>query len=182
MADHPPGKQVAIDGVPIGTLFSTFRDDDTLVEQLRCRAEYVGLSYGAMDQITQLGEGSSGKYLAPARARNLSTASALRICEALGLKAVLVVDEELTRKMKRQWTKRDGRKIHSRRPPALGKAQLRRFLKPIAQEMGRRGAASWLARTTSEQRRELGRRGAAVRWGNRALEREAADVHPAQQP
>jgi hypothetical protein len=92
MADHDePGKPVvAIGGVPIGTLFSTFQSDDDLVAELRKRASYIGLSYQIIEELAGMAEGAVGKYLAPVRARSLTTSSALKICEALGVKAVLI--------------------------------------------------------------------------------------------
>jgi hypothetical protein len=103
-----------------------------------------------IDQLSGLGEGSTTKYLSAARARTLTTASALRICEALGVKCVLVADEELTRRMQARGTKRDGAKVHARRPPSLGKTQLRRYFKLI----GRRGArARWHPSTIRPPRR-----------------------------
>jgi hypothetical protein len=177
MADFDP-KSVVIGGNVVGTLLDVFRDDDELIEQLRRRAAFVGASFGIIDEFSGLGEGSTTKYLSAARTKQLTMSSLLKISRVLGLKALLMTDEAQTRRMQRLWIRRSDKRAHSRRPPALGRAQLKRFLKPIASEMGRRGAASWLARTTPEQRRELGRRGAAVRWGHRTSEYEAGDVHP----
>jgi hypothetical protein len=159
----------------VGELLACFQDADDLVEPLRKRAASVGLSYGLLDAITGLGEGSTGKYLAPARVRHLSISSLLKITEALGLRPLLVVDEALIRKMQRRWSKRDASKAHARRPPSLGQAQLRRMLRPIAVELGRRGHAAFLRATTPERRKDIGRLGAAVRWGK-------TEATPDQQP
>jgi hypothetical protein len=156
-------------------LLACFQDADDLVEPLRKRAASVGLSYGLLDAITGLGEGSTGKYLAPARVRHLSISSLLKITEALGLRPLLVVDEALIRKMQRRWSKRDASEAHARRPPSLGQAQLRRMLRPIAVELGRRGHAAFLRATTPERRKDIGRLGAAVRWGK-------TEATPDQQP
>jgi hypothetical protein len=144
---------------------------------LRKRAAYVGLSYGLIDELTALGEGSTGKYLSPARVRHLSISSLLKITAVLGLRPLLFVDEALTRKMQRQWTLRDAGKVHSRRQPSLGPAQMRRVLKPVAAELGRRGGVARMSKLSLEQRREIGRRGAAVRWRNRALVRDGDVCH-----
>jgi hypothetical protein len=166
MTDDDTGKSiVTIDGNVCGELFAAFENDDTLVEALRRRASYIGASYNLIDQLTGLGEGSTTKYLSAARARALTIASAMRLCQALGVKAVLVTDAELTRKMQARGTKRDGSKARARRPPPLGQAQLKRVLRPAAAELGRRGHAAFIRATTPERRREIGRHGAAVRWG-----------------
>jgi hypothetical protein len=158
MTDEP-----AVAGLP----FTTLRSDDEAVEALRKRIEDVGVSYGALDEITQLGEGSSGKYLGAVRARNFTLGSLLRLCEALGLRVAFHVDEGLTRRMQRQWSKRDGSKVHARRSPSLGPAVLRRVLPAAAAEMGRRGGQAWANATTHEERRAMGLRGAQARWGRR---------------
>jgi hypothetical protein len=52
-----------------------FADYDAMVEAIRERAADVGLSYGLLDQLTGLGEGGVGKYLADLRVRHLSVTS-----------------------------------------------------------------------------------------------------------
>jgi hypothetical protein len=156
-----------------GEIFAT---DDDLVEQLRKRAAFVGASYGTIDALTGLGEGSTNKYLSDARVRVLTISSALRVCAAVGLRMQLVVDEALSREMQPEWGNRDGRRCHARRLPTLGKVQLRRFLAPVAREMGARGGRARQAAMTPAERREFGRRGAAVRWKIKNLIREPGDV------
>jgi hypothetical protein len=178
MADHPDaGKLVQIDGNVVGTLFDVFRDGDDLVEQLRKRAAFIGASYGIIDEFSELGEGSTTKYLSATRSKQLTMNSLLKIASALGLRALFVVDEELTRRQQARWTKkRDSAKVHARRSPQLGQAQLKRILPAAAAEMGRRGAAARLKRSTPEERRRIAQLGAAVRWGHRASVREGESI------
>jgi hypothetical protein len=56
-------------------------------------------------------------------------------------------------------------KVHSRRLPTLGPAQL---LKPVAAELGRRGGVARMAKLSVEERQAIGRRGAAIRGARRA--------------
>jgi hypothetical protein len=149
------------------SLFDVFRDGDGLIQSLRRRIEYMGTSFGVVDELSELGEGACSKYLTALQAKAITVNSLLRLTSALGLRVELHVDEALTRKMQPLWTKRDGSKAHARRPPSLGKATWKRVMGPVAAEMGRRGAAARMARTTPEQRREQGRRGALKRWGCR---------------
>jgi hypothetical protein len=79
LADSDTGKSVMIGGSVCGELLATFADDDDLVEQLRERMAYIGVSFGVVEELAGMSEGALGKYLAPVRARNLTTASALRI-------------------------------------------------------------------------------------------------------
>src|SRR5262249_35458256 len=95
-------------------------------------------------------------------------ASLMRIAEPLGLRGLLYVDPELVRRMKPLWTKRDGKRVHTKRQLTLGKATIRRVLRTIASEMGKRGGLARMRKLTPEQRREIGRRGAAIRWARRA--------------
>jgi hypothetical protein len=93
LADSNTGKPVLVDGNVVGELVAVFQDGDDLVEQLRKRAAYIGLSYGLIDELTGLGEGGVGKYLAPVRGKQLTMTSMLRIAEVLGVKALFYVDD-----------------------------------------------------------------------------------------
>jgi hypothetical protein len=75
--------------------------------------------------------------------------------------------KDLERRMKPQWGLRDVRKIHARRLPKLGAVQLRRFLKPVAAELGARGGRARMRTMTPEMRHQLGRAGAQARWARR---------------
>jgi hypothetical protein len=165
MADHPDaGKLVQVDGVPIGTLFATFESGDDLVTQLRKRMSYIGLSFNVVEELAGMSEGAAAKYLSSLQVKKLTVASMMRLCEPLGIKALLVVDPKLVAKMQPKWEMRDSRKVHSRRLPKIGEAQRRRILKPVAAELGRRGGRARQAKLSIEERRAIGRRGAAVRW------------------
>jgi hypothetical protein len=155
---------------PVANVVVEFRDSDELAEQLRRRAALIGVAYSLIDQLVGWGEGSCSKYFAPVRSKEFTVSSLARLAEVLGLRLALVVDEELTRRMRPSWEKRDARKIHGWRSPSLGPLTLRRVLPSVAAEMGRRGGQAWAAKTSPEQRRLMGRRGAAARWGRRTSE------------
>jgi hypothetical protein len=156
-----------LDQVPPAAVIGTFADCDDLIEQLRQRATELGLSNATLDELCNFGEGYAGKILAPTRMKQLTVCSMLKLTSALGVKGVLVIDEEQVRRMQGRWESRDGSKVHARRQPSLGQTTLKRVLKPAAAELGRRGAAARLAATTQEQRRDIGRRGAQARWRRR---------------
>jgi hypothetical protein len=103
------------------------------------------------------------KYLADARARQLTIAPLLKITEVLGTKALLVEDAELLRRMKPFYEKRDELKVHARRRAPLGPVTLQRMLSPVAAEMGRRGAHVRNKLLDPETRRALARAAARAR-------------------
>jgi hypothetical protein len=74
-----------------------------LVEQLRKHAAYIGASYGLIDQMSGLGEGSTNKYLSPARVRQFTILSLSRVASVLALKAMLVVDAALMHQVQPSW-------------------------------------------------------------------------------
>lgn len=137
-------------------------DVDTRVEVLRQRMADIDVSYGHVEELANMGEGSLRKYLSDTHVRQLTVNSLLALTSALGLRVELHVEPKLVRRMQPYWLKRDGSKAHGRRPPSVSAVTVKRFLPTIAAEMGRRGGEAWVAKTTPEQRRELGRRGAAV--------------------
>jgi hypothetical protein len=135
MADSNTGKTVQVDGDVVGELFAVFADGDDPVEQIRKRMAYIGASFGVVDELSGLGEGSTTKYLSSA----LTLHSTLRITQALGLKAMLVVDPKLTAEMSPSWGSRDASKVNARRPVQLGPTTLKRVRGAVLSELGREG-------------------------------------------
>jgi hypothetical protein len=160
MTDEPSAEPAAIGGDVVW-------DADTLIEALRRRMAGIGASYSCIEQLANMGEGSLRKYLSDARVRQLTVNSLLRLATVLGLRVELYADEKLTRRVQAMWSKRDGSRVHARRLPSLGRATLKRILKPAAAELGRRGGRARMAAMTPEQRRLMGQLGAADRWGRR---------------
>jgi hypothetical protein len=147
----------------IGGMAETLSTSDDVVAAIRERMTTIGVSYGTVEHLSGIGENSISKYLSSVRSRELTIASLLRITEVLGLRLALVVDEELVRKMQPEWGSRDAKRIHARRP-ALGKSTLKRVLKPVAAELGRRGHVARMRATSGEQRRNIARVAATARW------------------
>jgi hypothetical protein len=64
----------------------------------------------------------------------MTMTSMLKIASALGLRAQLVIDAKFTRKMQAQLTtKRDDKRVHSRRPPKIGPSNSRELSDPQRQ-------------------------------------------------
>jgi hypothetical protein len=154
-----------------GELVGEFSDYDGLIARLRERAAAVGLSYLLIDDLAGLSQGHTSALLGATRKRHFSINSLLSVARVLGIKSVMMVDEQLVREMLPRWEKRDGSKVHARRQPSLGEATMRRVLKPAAAELGRRGAAARMKATTAEQRSNIGRLGAMIRWQKAATMR-----------
>jgi hypothetical protein len=155
----------SLDEVPPEAIVGEFADVDALIERLRERAVELGLTYRVIDELAGFGEAYTGKLLGAVRAKAMTVASLLTLASVLGIRGVLVVDEELTRQMRPRWESRDGTKVHARRQPRLGTTTLKRILPAAASEMGRRGGKARMAALTPEERRLMGRRGALKRWG-----------------
>jgi hypothetical protein len=153
---------VQVDGAIVGS----FTDYDGLIEAVRARIDAVGVSQQALEECAGLCEGALPKYLSDLRVKHLSISSLLQIAEAIGVRAILVEDPKLLRRMKPLWSKRDARRIHARRR-ALGPITLKRILPAAAAEMGRRGAQARNAALGPETRRKLAQAAARARWQGR---------------
>jgi hypothetical protein len=161
MADCNTGTAI---GGTAGEIVGEYTDYDGLIAGLRERAAAVGLAYLVIDDLAGLSQGHTSALLGATRKRHFSINSLLSVARVLGIKSIMVVDPEVTSRVRAEWGSRDGTRAHARRRPALGEATMRRVLKPVAAELGRRGHVAQMKSTTPEQRREFGRRGAMVRW------------------
>jgi hypothetical protein len=154
-----------LDQVPADAAIGDFTDADALVEVLRERIAALHVSYGVLDDLTELGEGGVAKYLAPLRVKQLTMVSLLKLTTALGLRGVLVIDPELARKMSRHWKTRDETKAHAQRcASTLSTKTVRRVMPQVAAEMGRRGGCKTRDRKTPDERQVHARMAANARW------------------
>jgi hypothetical protein len=149
-----------------------FSDYDGLIDRLRERAATLGVPYRVLDELTGLGEGGTAKYLADLHLKHLSIRSMLRITSVLGIKAVLVIDEDLVQEMRPLWDFRDVKKAHAKRLAPLGRRTVERVLPEIAREMGRRGGKQ-RALLNEMLRQRLARRAARARWGKPKRKRKS---------
>jgi hypothetical protein len=109
------GTTVQIDGAAIGQLVGGpdgLRSYDDLVAALRDRAASIGLSFAQIDELANLAESGTAKYLSDLRAKNLGLQTFFAIAETLAVKAIFIEDEKLLAQMKPHWGRRDEGKAH----------------------------------------------------------------------
>jgi hypothetical protein len=88
------------------TPIATVRDYNELHAALRARADALSVSRGATDDVSGLPSGYSGKLLGPKPLKLFGVKSLGAILTVLGLKMVLVDDEESLRKYTARLSKR----------------------------------------------------------------------------
>jgi hypothetical protein len=155
----------SLDQVPPDTVIGSFTEPDALVERLRERMAALGLSLALMDELTEMGEGSVGKYLSPLRVKQLTMLSLLKITTALALRGVLIEDPVLVAEMAPLWQRRDEKKAHASREACLGKATLQRVFPVVLRELSQRGNAARKIKLTPHRRKRIAQRAARARWG-----------------
>jgi hypothetical protein len=143
-------------------------DYDSLVAALRERAAAIGLSFAQIDELANLAESGTAKYLSDLRVKTLGLQTFFAITETLGIRAIFVEDERLLEQMRPHWRRRDEGKAHRASPLAkrLGQATIARVLPVIARELGRRGGLRRRELPAAERVR-LARMAARARWQNR---------------
>jgi hypothetical protein len=126
---------------------------------LRARAVELGLSRESIDAISGLQPGYAAKLLSPRPMKRLGATSMPLILPALGVKLVLMVDDEKTLALQQRSTV--GTRNESAVRGAVTHFSLsRRFF----QKIGRKGGANRRANMTKRRASELGRRAANARW------------------
>jgi hypothetical protein len=70
LADTDSGKPVLIGGNVCGELVAVFENTDDVVAALRARMQYIGASFGLVEQLAGMAEGALGKYISPLQTSN----------------------------------------------------------------------------------------------------------------
>lgn len=150
-------------------LIGTFNDYESFKALLRDRKEELKLSNAMLDVLAELPEAYAAKMLADKTSKNIGITAFGKLMKALGVKAILVEDDEQMRKLASRMVERNESQV--RRSDMLsgglhGDIEFklsRRTLRRIA-AMG--GKARW-AKMTEKQRTRAARRAARARWANR---------------
>jgi hypothetical protein len=176
MALPETNTMVAVGGEAVGKLAGTFSDYDGLVEALRRRAADVGLTFAVIDELSNLGESATAKYLSDLRVKNLALRSFFAISGALGVRAIFIEDDRLLAQIRPHWGSRCAERVHARPRVRLGATTLKRVRPAVLAELGRKGAAARNAALWPEVRRKLAQAAAKARWGRRRRASAARQV------
>ena len=148
-----------------GAVASSTGDYDGLIFALRERP-HTPRSFVFQPVLSlPIADGQTSKYLAGARARQLSVAPLLKLARVLAMKTTLVEDAGLLRRWRPRYEQRQSNKAHNaHRHVELGAATLKRMRGPVLSELGRLGAAARNAKLSPEIRSTLAQMAARARW------------------
>jgi hypothetical protein len=130
---------------------------------MRARASELNLSRESIDAIAGLQDGYAAKLLSPRPIKKLGPLSIPLVLPALGLKLIVIVDEQQTRKIQ-------ARISQPRRQASVRSAAVHFALS----QRSRARAAPIHAKMSKERASELGRRAALARWSKSAQPASAA--------
>jgi hypothetical protein len=134
---------------PLGT----FSDPDQLIALLRARKAVLHLSNEALEALCGWAGGMSDKYLGPSRTKPLTTTQLAILMEALGLHAVLMIDEAREARMRTRWERQGQRQERGVRDNhRVGRDMVRRARPVVLTELGRKGGSARWAGSTPEAR------------------------------
>lgn len=165
------------------TIIGEARNCVELVDVYRDRKNALGLTDATVDYLSGLQSGYTGKLLGPAQVKGLGPMAIQLFNQVLAVKFLIVVDEEMTAKMRSRW---DGRE----RPlPVVqvraSTAAIERFRPIIARDMQQRGrekiSAGMKAKMSPAKRRAIAKRAARARWSRKKAERAARRNAPADE-
>lgn len=131
-------------------------DYDALHGALRARADELQVSRLTIDNVAGLASGYCGKLLGAAMVKKIGPVSLGPILRVLGVKLVMVEDQEAIAALSRRLV----RKQRIARRPRIPVEMAR-----IMAENGRRGALALNRSLTPEARRQSAARAARARWG-----------------
>jgi len=142
-----------------------FRDYAGLVAALRLARERRNVSFETLDKVAGLSRGYASKVLSPNGSRGITLRGLGWLMAGLGLKAVLIDDNDALRRINGRMVPRQETLVRS---GAITLTLSRRFLSKI----GRKGATSRWAK--AKQRAAIARHAANARWNGNGGDREAA--------
>jgi hypothetical protein len=130
---------------------------EELAGVFRQRQESAGLSNAALEHVAGLTVAHVDKLLGPARSRSLSSLSIDGLLFGLGLKLVVIEDNERICAARSQWAiagSRDSRQIRSSRT-RIARATLRHAFPHVVRELGRRGGLKTWSNISAPVRTKL---------------------------
>ena len=128
---------------------------------LRARANDLQLSREELDSISGLQPGYTAKLLSPRPMKRLGVTSMPLLLSALGVKLVLMVDDEKTAALQSRIT------MHPRKASAVRSAVCYSVSQRFLRRIGRKGGSNSRANMSPRQASALGKRAAQARWSSR---------------
>jgi hypothetical protein len=144
-----------------GDILGEVRSYEDLHRIMRERANELKLSRNSIDAISGLQPGYAAKLLSPRPIKKLGALSMSLVLPVLGIKVVVMLDEQKTRDLQGRITNSTMQDPHMR-SAATHFSLSHKFLRKI----GRKGGIARRAKISSERASELGRRAALARWAN----------------
>jgi hypothetical protein len=137
---------------------------------MRERAHELKLSRNAIDAISGLQPGYAAKLLSPRPIKKLGALSISLVLPVLGIKLVVMLDQQKTHDLQGRITNSAMLESHMRSQPVHKIVHTRRRLR----QWGRKGGANSRAKMTKRRASELGRRAALARWSKRTKDAPAS--------
>lgn len=140
------------------------RSYDELHSALRARAEALNVSRQTLDEVSGLQSGYCAKLLAPVPIKGIGRITLAPLLGALGLKLVVVVDEEMMAQISRRMVKREA----TNAAILAGKTQARPSVWKGNSAWGKMMQARSMLLMTEEQRKRRAKRAIKTRWAKRS--------------
>jgi hypothetical protein len=147
---------------------------EQLVEALRSRKEFLGLSNAWIEAQLHMTDGGADKILGPSQAKGFSVAVLFDLVELFGARLVIRVDAESEARMATRWERRDERAVRS--PKRISQKLLELAQPIIQQKLGRAGGLKRAACLPAKQRSRIARAAALSRWKQHRAALKAASV------
>ena len=141
---------------------------DDLIEAFKVRAAERGVSYAQMDECTGLPAGYTGKVFGKSQTKKLSAMSLDLYVTALGLRMVLIEDENslhAARHMLGNRVANQARDGNHARPPGI------HVLSRVFSHIGRRGGRARMSQMSAGERSKHQSNAANARWKKRKAAR-----------
>lgn len=157
----------------------TVTDYDSMVEAFRRRIVELGITYATVDDLANFAKGHTAKLLGPTMPKKFGSLTFNALTATLGVKWVMLQDDEASAKMADHWEKRERSRHRACKQASVGKTTIKRVFPAVIKEFASRGGRARAAKQTPEQRRSIASRAGRARW-RRA--RSKAKLSQAPQP
>jgi hypothetical protein len=150
-----------------GVVLWEARSVDDMADGLKWMKDTLGISDKLCDELAGLTEGHVNKLLGPTRYKKLGATTIPLVSGALGVKWVMMVDEDQMQRMEGRWEARREQYVQPlARAPS--KQLLERAKPHVLSQLSALGNAARSAMLPEKQRKEIARKAAKARWSKKA--------------